>query len=740
MTVLFVMLIAIFCAAEADAITIAKDGVAECTIVVAKDASQAVRYGADELAGFLGEVTGTKFKIMHSADMGNGNIFVGPKAASQADPHFTTDGLGSEGIVIRTMGKNFILAGGEPRGTLYSVYTFLEDHVGCRWWTPTESTIPNKPTLTVDNLNIRYVPVLEYRVTSYLGASNGDFSARSKYNGTYHNLSSRQGGKVGYEAGWFVHTFWSLLPPDKYFGTHPEWYSLINGERTIKAPNYPHSSLCLTNEDMKAELIKNAKAHIDQYPDAQLISVSQNDDAGPPNRCECDKCRAIENQGQPSDLMITFVNSVAEALENDPAYSHMKVTTLAYHYTQAPPLTVVPRDNVYTRLCDIRASFSVPLSHPRNYEFADDLKGWSAITDRILIWDYVGNFTYSHLPHPNLRVLGSNIQYFVANGVKGYFAQGPRLAGVEMEELRVWVLSKLMWNPSLDGQKLIEEFCNGYFGRAGKHIIAYIDVVHDAVEATDDKLGLSSPPTAKFLSFDTLQKSWVRLKAAEEAVQDDAELKFRVQVAQLPVLYTFMERWDEMQEATVAAGTQWPLSKSIRPVFEHFRKIADRKGITALKQMPATKEMTKLELPIVWRFKKDPSNIGIKEKWFSNSSDSTWGPIKTTESWTSQDQGREYHGVAWYQISFSLPSSDIADKTDLAIHFGAVDGFVDIFLDGVKIGEQKLSPGLMWNSSFSTPISPDIDLSGQHRLVVRVNKDAEAAGIWKRVTIIKLPK
>ena len=50
MTVLFVMLIAMLCAAQADAITIAKKGVAECTIIVAKDAGPAVRYGADELA------------------------------------------------------------------------------------------------------------------------------------------------------------------------------------------------------------------------------------------------------------------------------------------------------------------------------------------------------------------------------------------------------------------------------------------------------------------------------------------------------------------------------------------------------------------------------------------------------------------------------------------------------------------------------------------------------------------
>ena len=71
---------------------------------------------------------------------------------------------------MKTVGRNLVLAGRAPRGTLYAVYTFLEDVVGCRWWTSTESFIPKKPTLSVPQLDVVYAPPLRYREAYYRDA------------------------------------------------------------------------------------------------------------------------------------------------------------------------------------------------------------------------------------------------------------------------------------------------------------------------------------------------------------------------------------------------------------------------------------------------------------------------------------------------------------------------------------------------------------------------------------------
>ncbi len=189
------------------------------------------------------------------------------------------------------------------------------------------------------------------------------------------------------------------------------------------------------------------------------------------------------------------------------------------------------------------------------------------------------------MPHPNLRVLGPNVKFFVNHNVKGIFEQGAYTSnGAEMAELRAWVLAKLLWDPMLDGQKLIDEFIEGYYGPASPHIKDYLEITHDAVEASGDHLGCFSQHTAKFLSFETLSKGWERLKAAEDAVTDNPDLRFRVQVAQLPIMYTFMMRWEDMRQACKAAGTDWPMPESIRATFENFMEVASKKNVTRLNE------------------------------------------------------------------------------------------------------------------------------------------------------------
>jgi len=559
-------------ASKQEPMLIAEDSAAKAVIVIAQDAPEPEQHAAAELANFLGQITSAKFEITHPPAPDMPRLLVGPKAAKLAISDFSTDGLGSDGIFIRTVGNDLILAGGHPRGTLYAVYTFLEDHLGCRWWSSEVSAIPNNPTIKIGPLDVRYVPLLEYRSPFWFDAFDGDWSVCNKCNGHAHRLDAKRGGRHIYEG--HVHTFYRLIPPEKYFQDHPEWFSEIDGQRTHK-----RAQLCLTNEQMRAELVKNLKERLRQNPAATIASVSQNDWRG---NCQCTRCAEVEKEeGSPAGLMLRFVNSVAADIEEE--FPHVAISTLAYQYTRKPPKYVKPRHNVIVRLCSIECSFSKPLSDERNKEFAEDIIGWSKLCDRLYIWDYTTDFRHYVMPHPNLRVLGPNVKFFVDHNVKGLFEQGSyNTYGAEMAELRAWVLAKLLWDPTLDGQTLIDEFIDGYYGPAGPYIKAYLNVTHDAVEVSDDWLRCFSQHTAKFLSFETLNKGWTHLKAAEQAVRDDPELRFRVQVAQLPVLYVFMMRWDEMREMAQKAGADWPMPDSIRDAFKHFMKVAKKKNITRL--------------------------------------------------------------------------------------------------------------------------------------------------------------
>src|SRR5208337_3988992 len=128
------------------------------------------------------------------------------------------------------------------RGTMYGVYTFLEK-LGCRWFTRDLSVIPKKPDLIVQPLDEMQKPAFEYREPFFREASDKDWAARNKMNGSSMNLDDSTGGKFEYYP--FVHTFYSILPPGKYFGDHPEYYALVDGQRRGE-----RAQLCLTNPNV----------------------------------------------------------------------------------------------------------------------------------------------------------------------------------------------------------------------------------------------------------------------------------------------------------------------------------------------------------------------------------------------------------------------------------------------------------------------------------------------------------
>ena len=558
-------------------LTLAADGKTAYTIVVDPDATLAEEHAAAELAAFLEQVTGAQFPIRHSvATRSTPMIVVGPgRIAQRALPTLDIDGLKPDGIVIQTCGRHLVLAGPRPRGTLYAVYTFLEDVVGCRWWSSKVSSIPQQATLTIPPQHVRYVPPLEYRETFWLDAFDGDWAARNKSNGSRPVLDEKRGGKITY-GSYFVHTFERILPTEKYFAEHPEWYSERNGER-IDGRN----QLCVTNEEVKQRITDHVLEYLRAHPTVNIVSVSQNDWD---NHCLCESCKKLEDEeGSPAGPLLHLVNHVAAAVAKE--FPDVAIDTLAYQYTRKPPLHVRPLPNVIVRLCSIECDFARPLTAETNQTFADDIRGWSKICDRLYIWDYTTNFSHYIQPHPNLRALGPNIRFFVEHGVKGIFEQGAYTSlGAEFAELKAWVLAHLLWNPDLDDAALVEEFVRGYYGPAAPHISEYIKLIYDEAEATDTYLGCFSSMHAPFLNLTMLGRAHELLNRAEAAVASDPDLLHRVKVAHLPVLYVFSMRWPELEVAAARADTTWPGPADAIETARGFIEVARQAGVTKISE------------------------------------------------------------------------------------------------------------------------------------------------------------
>ena len=562
-TLLAAMVLALSPGSARAAFNIADAGQPRCVILQNAGAAPPEQTATKELADYLQKITGAEIAVEETNVTARNAIIVGPGPLAQSVfPELALDKLGPEEFVMRTKGHRLLLAGGRPRGTLYAVDRFLEEQCGVRWWTPWATNLPHRATLRVPELDRREKPAFEYRAPFWFSGFDPLWKVRNGVNDENRRIPDEWGGSVIYKG--FVHTAYSLVPPDQYFASHPEWYSLIDGKRT-----HDNAQLCLSNPQLRDFVVQRVKEWLRESPEATIISVSQNDCFG---ACQCPNCRAIdEAEGGPSGSLIAFVNYIADKIA--PEFPQVAVDTLAYQYTRKPPKTLRPRPNVIVRLCSIECNFRAPLDDDSNAKFLADLQDWSKLCHRLYVWDYVTDFSDYVLPHPNWYVLGPNLRLFQKFGVQGVFEEGAYQSnGAEMTELRAWLLAQLLWNPQQDDGALIQEFLAGYYGKAAaRPIRRYLELMQQASQGCN--LACYTHPHEPFLSFQVLAQAERCWQEAETAAATDPEKLPRVQTGHLPVRFAFLRDWDELRKQCAEQHAAWPLPASSKTVADQFAAV-----------------------------------------------------------------------------------------------------------------------------------------------------------------------
>ncbi len=563
--IIAVILAAIGGKANSQQLTLADKGTSRYTIAVAADAIPAEQNAASRLQHYLQEVTGATLPVVNETDAPANTplILVGSGTrAKQLLPGQDWNALGNDGIVIKTVGENLILTGGRPRGALYAVYQFLEEEVSCRWWTAQARSIPRKATLTIAAQNTTYVPQFAYREHYTIPPARGEddasheFSVTLRNNGHFYRLPPQWGEH--YSILGFVHTFTPLLPLSKYFKQHPEWYSDpkrggLPSTSESEMPGVEHTQLCMSNDALRAEFIKNALEWVEKNPKAGYISISEND-FGP--YCKCPDCDAFaKREGSQSGPILNFVNHVADAIKEKAP--HFWVETLAYHGSLKPPKTIRPRDNVIIRMAPIDSNYGQPLNSDANAPVRDNLKAWSEIAPRLFIWNYVTNFSASMMPHPNLGNWAKDLRFFAANKVEGIYQEGDytTYAVGDFVHMRAWLMGKLMWNPQRDQNQLINEFLQGYYGPAAPHLKSYIDLMETSWQSEPRNLNTFNQ-NFSFLTLETMNQANRLFDQAQAAAAGDAELLQRIQRERLALQNAWIKRYPTLK--LIAQGTGQP--------------------------------------------------------------------------------------------------------------------------------------------------------------------------------------
>jgi len=416
-----------------------------------------------------------------------------------------------------------VLLEGSGKALSYAACDFLEQEVGMNYWGGGEYDLPRVSTVTVRPRT--EIPAFRYRQCSHYLLREDPLLR------TWMRLEEPSDLFVD---NLWVHTCNRLLPASRYGAEHPEYYAYYGGKRHPGSA----SQWCLSNPDVLEIVCGTLDSLFHAHPEQSCISISQND--GSDTYCRCPACQAImDEEGSPSGPILRFVNAVAER------FPDKEISTLAYLFSVKPPKVTRPRPNVNIMLCDIdcRRQTSLP-ENPSGQEFMRHLKGWSAICDNIFLWDYGINFDNYLSPFPNLQTIKDNMVIFQDHGVKMHFSQINSSRGGDMAELRPYLVSKLMWDPSASLDSLERHFCKAYYGKAAPQILRYIHTMEGAAVATDVDLFIYDSPVSykgNILQPALFKRYNAMFDEAEAAVAKDSLRLSRVRRTRLPLQYSALE-------------------------------------------------------------------------------------------------------------------------------------------------------------------------------------------------------
>ncbi len=151
-----------------------------------------------------------------------------------------------------------------------------------------------------------------------------------------------------------------------------------------------------------------------------------------------------------------------------------------------------------------------------------------------------------------------------------------------------------------------------------------------------------------------------------------------------------------------------------------------------------------LTLPVQWQLRWDDNKIGERDGWFLHpGTDDLWQPVQTNAPWESQKVGqdwkaahadKDYDGLAWYRVRFKVDPKWRGKK--LALLFGAVDEAATVYLNGQKAGEHPYVNPNDWETPFQIDVTQYVDFANENELMVLVEDNSGAGGVWKPVWLI----
>ena len=450
--------------------SLVSDGRSDYEIVIAENATTLEKTAATELELLFYEATGVHLPIRTDGDYNKSKPYIslGYNALLSDEMRIGAAGLSESGYRMLNEGQNVFMFG-PLYGTLYAVYDFMNYQFGFEQFAANcyslEKGVKDKKLFAYDDT---VEPDFTYRIKNFgMLTGSGDKNLMNRLR--YHTVESTVMGLKGQR--W--HNYFTVVPKTQYEDEHFDWFSEDG------------TQLCLTRdpEGLEKLFLAALKEAVIQYPEISIFSMTQNDTT---DWCDCKKCSDLyQKYGTDAAAMIQFTNRVdakfQEWLRQEYPDREVHICVFAYLPTEKPPVketsegvfevidnSVRLNDGIYVVYAPISANMYYAFDDIENEIIYDNIRGWSAVTDQLMIWTYNQSYYYYMGYFDNFNSMQANAKILKESGAVWWYDQGQWNANnsTAFNTLKCYLSSKLAWDVDTDIGAATERFFANYFGEA----------------------------------------------------------------------------------------------------------------------------------------------------------------------------------------------------------------------------------------------------------------------------------
>ena len=727
LTFILLCFIAVSCLASGS-IQLSKNGKALYRIVHSPEELEA----AQELQLHLQEISGAAFTLVKESKNITGHAIWLGNTARARKYGIDSKKIRPEEWVIKTIGKDLIIAGGRRHAVQLGVYDFLETQLNCRWYAFDTTVIPKNPDIVIKQLDIKKRPSFDsreifddyhdsWRLKPEIKKSMQKFRKRIGASGDYGHMKYWPRSTTRY---YNSHNFYYFLNPKKYYKDHPEYFSMNRkGERVHGkiGPSMQGGNFCLTNKkvrDIVAEkMLSTIALDRKSLPEAQwpdLYDMTPQDSDG--DLCLCPACAALEKKERKMGLLLDFINDIARRVYKK--YPDVTIKTSSYSTYVEPPVTLRPEKNVIIQWCNLYGYNDCyrPITHKINAGQKAQFDRWVATGANLAIWAYWnmgGQFFNPARVETMVDAIAPELRYYHKNNVTMFLTEMEQNHGDNKQNfynLQAYVGLKLLWDITLDENKLIADFMKAYYGPAEKPMTAFLNRVRKAVAAVPSRM-TSSSRGRPYCTEKFMRENWNDLEEAYRLTAPGTIYRRHVENEMLSPIFVILRNfnWKIGNREEMLARYKKIRETNIADFSTKNSGARNSQKKTLNKMRSDILSFTKLDLPVPEQFKNrgEVRILGWPQlKWakgvgypgqFADDPDSVTGKAMKTPPVRTRRNGTNHHsltkpgyGKRMYSTGVGIFdfNTDIGTGTDLRKRI-----FKDEKYHWYKVGRYKVTQG-----------------------------------------------